>query len=323
MFSPEDAVPIALALLGEGYVQKGQQMPVFLDFLINARWVEKHSYRQRNNHFALRTTDDRQNFLVYMNKHFGDNWQTSLEKGETRDEFLSKRLLSPIPVNIHSRVQNAIWGEHSKKKLSAQPDIETVDSELIQLRTRMDCQLHFSGRVINCKDEMAFSDAIIINETALSKLQSIQCEAPINIITVENAGAWQHLPLPENVIALFVPGNNQKLALKLLSFFLNYQWAHFGDLDQKGLDIAAALARAQNRPLKLLIPDWWSEYRPHFELDIKKRKTLWRENICPRSRQYTRHPFLNSLANRKKWMEQESIVLDSRLLNEIRCLFDT
>lgn len=322
-FQPEDAIPIALDLLADSYRQKGRQMSAFLTHLIKVGWVEQCSFRQRNNDFALRTAHDRLSFLEYMERQFGSHWQTSLEQGETREAFLTQHLISPLPGHIHSRVVNAIWGEHSKKQAATPSGIATRDSELIQLRTRMECQLHFSGRVINCRNEMAFSDAVIINETALDKLQSIQCEAPTNIITVENAGAWQHLPLPENVIALFVPGNNQKLALKLLSFFLDYQWCHFGDLDQKGLDIASSLARAQNKPLKLLIPDWWSDYQPHFKLGIKQGKVAWRKDICPQSRKYAQHPFINSLADDAKWMEQEAIVLDSRLLDEIRRLFDS
>ncbi len=257
-----------------------------------------------------------------MNKQFGSDWQMSLEKAETRDDFLKKHLISPLPKFIHSRVLNAVWAEHSKKQTSPPPEMETRDSELIQLRTQMDCQLHFSGRVINCQDEMTFSEAIIINETELSKLESVECETPITIITVENAGAWQHLPLPENVITLFVPGSNHKLTLKLLSFFQNYQWCHFGDLDQKGLDIAVSLSQALNKPLKLLIPDWWSEYQPHFKQDMKKGKIAWRKDRCPQSRQYSQHPVIKTLADSEIWMEQEAIVLDSRLRNEIRCLFD-
>ncbi|WP_257295220.1 hypothetical protein [Endozoicomonas sp. YOMI1] len=75
--------------------------------------------------------------------------------------------------------------------------------------------------------------------------------------------------------------------------------------------------------MKLLIPDWWSEYQSHFELNIRQGKTEWQNNICPSDKRYAKHRLLNRLAERKKWMEQEAIVLDSRLLHEIRCLFDT
>ncbi|MGB0360252.1 MAG: hypothetical protein ACPGEF_02440 [Endozoicomonas sp.] len=170
-FTPEEAIPIALALLDEGFISKGQNKPEFLKYLIfNAEWVEQRSFRQRNNHFALRTEHDQQNFLAYMEMHFGNNWSTSLEKDETREDFLNKRLLSTTPAKIHSRVLNAIWGEHSKKQTAVQPATETLDSELIQIRTQMSCQLQFSGRVINCQNEMAYSNAVIINEVALGKL---------------------------------------------------------------------------------------------------------------------------------------------------------
>ncbi|WP_299732199.1 Wadjet anti-phage system protein JetD domain-containing protein [uncultured Endozoicomonas sp.] len=319
-FPPEDAITIALALLDDCYCQKGRQKPSFLGFLIEAEWVEQRTQRQSNNQFALRSKADRNSLLSYMHSHYGEQWQTAFEPDETREEFLKKHLVSPLPVTLHSRVKNAVWGEHSKKTTSIDTHLETLDSEIIQLRTRTSCQLHFSSRVIDCLEEMDFADAIILNEKALSQLTSIQCDEPVQIITVENAGAWQHLPLPKPVMAIFVPGNNYKLTLRFLSALQNFQWCHFGDLDQKGLDIAAQLARSLDKPIKLLIPEWWSDYQTHFAQKIKAGKTLWRTDICPYSKHYRNHPLLNSLVEQEIWLEQEAIMLDTRLEEDIRNL---
>lgn len=245
------------------------------------------------------------------------------EKARLKAAFLQERLQEPLPDTMHGRVINALWGDHSKQETDPPPGIERRDSGVLQLRTQTDILLHFrGGRVIHCREEMEFAGAVLLNENALEKLKALEYTsngAKVHIVTIENEGAWQHFPLPDGIVAVFMPGNNQKLAKRLFSFTADCPWTHFGDLDQKGIDIPYSLANALGKSMesvKLLIPDWWQEYRRLFDLSVRQP---WKSLTRAQSRQ---SPLLKSLKSEKKWLEQEAIVLDKRFYQAVQALIE-
>ena len=304
-FSAESAIPVAQALLSPQGFRVGQQQPEFLRWLIHHDWAEQVTLNKVRNRFEL-TPSGKTYLPEFMSTEFGDNWlHVSTEASISRERFLSDHLKADLPKLIHSRVINAVWGEHSKKSVRRPEGIKEQNCELIQFRTSTKMDLVFESRTIKCQEEMAFSDAIILNEKMLASLKKIRCAKPLTLVTIENAGAWQHLPLPQGMVAIYVPGNNQRLFRKIIDFFPNAGWGHFGDLDPKGVQIAQTLARATNHKLKLFVPNWWYEYLAHYQLPLKQtnQQQSWAFLPVLLAREY---PILTRLKDGHIWLEQEA-----------------
>ena len=311
-FSAESAIPVAQALLSPQGLRVGQQQPEFLRWLVHHHWAKQVTLNKVRNRFEL-TPSGKEYLPEFMASEFGENWlHVSTDSSISRERFLSDHLKPDLPALIHSRVINAVWGEHSKKSVRRPAGIKEQNSELIQLRTSAEMELVFESRTIQCQEEMAFSDAVMLNEKMLASLQVVRCTGPLSLVTIENAGAWQHMPLPPGMVAIYVPGNNQRLFRKILDFFPKAGWGHFGDLDPKGVQIAQTLARASNHKLRLFVPNWWYEYLEHYQLPLKQTDQQYPWAFLPvlLAREY---PILNRLKDGDTWLEQEAIMLDGRL----------
>ena len=85
-------------------------------------------------------------------------------------------------------------------------------------------------------------------------------------------GAFVDYPLQVGELLLYVPGRNTKLARQVFPLLpAAVPWAHFGDLDQRGLDIANELAHALRRPLALWLPDTLMAYVHHYARTLIRR----------------------------------------------------
>jgi hypothetical protein len=81
-------------------------------------------------------------------------------------------------------------------------------------------------------------------------------------------------------------------------------WWHFGDLDPDGLAIFAALGSGARRP-SLFLPDWWGDYLTTHGLPLE---VGWPEPVAEFD-----GGLLAELRTARRWLEQESILLDPRL----------
>lgn len=315
-FPAESAVPVAQSLLSPKGLQVGRQQPDFLLWLIRQDWAESVTNNKTRNRFEL-TPAGKEHLPQYMVSHYGDQWSDEPKIPCNRERFLKERLIEDLPTVIHSRVINAVWGEHSKRSIRQPDGITERNCEVIQLRTSSNVQLVFSGRTIDCREEMDFADAIILNEKMLSQFEHIKGQQKLHIMSIENAGAWQHMPLPDGLIAVHVPGNNQRLFRQLMDCLPETRWSHFGDLDPNGIQIAQNLAHGLNQRVNIFIPKWWYEYIENYQLSVtdSKNKKAWAFLPMLLSREYS---ILNRLKGDQIWLEQEAIMLDYRLEDTVK-----
>ena len=319
-FPAESAIPVAQALLSPQGFRVGKQQPTFLRWLTHHNWAKAVTTIHIENRYVL--TPSGQTLLPeFMASEFGGNWLNVSTTTTSRERFLADHLTNQLPEFIHSHVATAVWGEHSKKSVKPPEGLSERNCDIIQLRTSSKVELIFSSgkmtsRKINCTKEMAFSDAVILNEKMLSSLNRIKSEGKLSLITVENAGAWQHMPLPEGLVVIHVQGNNQKLFRQLVTYFPDASWSHFGNLDPYGIQLAQNMALGIHRKLTLFIPNWWYEYIKYYQVPLsdENRKKQWAFLPILLSREY---PILNRLKTEQTWLEQNAIMLDHRLENTL------
>lgn len=155
---------------------------------------------------------------------------------------------------------------------------------------------------------------LALPERALAGLRGIEWQGR-QIVTVENKGAFVDYPLQPGELLLYVPGRNTALAKRVMPLLpATIPWAHFGDLDQRGLEIAAELAHATGRPLALWLPGNLTDYLPHYARPLgrpsaeQQNKIPWRGDVCERASGSALAEALNHLVVNKCWLEQEVLV---------------
>ena len=165
---------------------------------------------------------------------------------------------------------------------------------------------------------MALLGELALPERTLGTLAAIGWQGEL-VITVENKGAFVDYPLQPGQLLLFAPGRNTTLAKQLIPLLpAGVQWAHFGDLDQRGIDIAIELARELNRPAMLWLPCELQPYLEHYARPVRtfatdSGKVPWR--VTTQADQVDGHgasagvPWLEKLITDGTWLEQEVLIL--------------
>ena len=232
-------------------------------------------------------------------------------------------LAGRIPCEINNATLSGLWLGDCKATLSQAQlavaemrGIRVFSDETIRLRTDSALSLVWQdGRRYCAQESLNTLGEIALPERALTGLQEIEWQGQ-QIITVENKGAFMDYPLKERELLLYVPGRNTVLAKQIIPLLpASIPWAHFGDLDQRGLDIAAGLALAINRPLSLWLPDNLMEYIQHYERALIRKldgqrnqrgKIPWRQLECRSNNAL--FAVLDRLRTNRTWMEQEVLV---------------
>ncbi len=130
------------------------------------------------------------------------------------------------------------------------------------------------------------------------------------VLLVENLGAWRDLPAPPGWLLAFVPGWDTATVARLFERLPGVPTVHFGDLDPNGVRIYQHL-RARRPDLLWFIPAFWAE-----SVDGHALRGSWPTDLDLGAAP----PLVRDLARRGLWLEQESIVLDPRLVPELELL---
>ncbi|MFM4719218.1 Wadjet anti-phage system protein JetD domain-containing protein [Aeromonas bivalvium] len=227
-----------------------------------------------------------------------------------------------LPATINGATLSGLWLRDCKAALSpsqlaraTELGCQVLADEVIRLRTLTPLRLvdqegrrHDMTFAINLLGELA------LPERALAGLRGVEWQGR-QLVTVENKGAFVDYPLQEGELLLYVPGRNTALAKKLLPLLPeSLPWAHFGDLDQRGLEIAAELAQATGRPLALWLPANLADYLPHYARPLSRTsaeqqgKIPWQSQLWGRASGSAVTEVLNHLMVNKCWLEQEVLV---------------
>ncbi|WP_421268000.1 Wadjet anti-phage system protein JetD domain-containing protein [Aeromonas veronii] len=236
-----------------------------------------------------------------------------------------QRLGVSLPARLNQACFYALWHGDSKHPRSAPlaapqlANLALTQDEVIRIRTLEPLSLvDRQGQQHDMTAMMALLGELALPERTLGTLAAIGWQGE-RVITVENKGAFVDYPLQPGQLLLFAPGRNTTLAKQLIPLLpAGVQWAHFGDLDQRGIDIAIELARELNRPAMLWFP---CELRPYLDYYARPVRTFatdsgkvpWR--VTKQADQVDGHgtpagvPWLEKLITDGTWLEQEVLIL--------------
>ncbi|ENC6434357.1 MULTISPECIES: Wadjet anti-phage system protein JetD domain-containing protein [Aeromonas] len=242
------------------------------------------------------------------------------DKGE-----LLQRLGVSLPARLNQACFYALWHGDSKHPRSASlaapllADLALTQNEVIRIRTLEPLSLvDRHGQQHDMTAIMALLGELALPERVLGTLAAIGWQGE-RVITVENKGAFVDYPLQPGQLLLFAPGRNTTLAKQLIPLLpAGVQWAHFGDLDQRGIDIAIELVRELQRPAMLWLPCELQPYLEHYARPVRtfatdSGKVPWR--VTKQADQVDGHgasagvPWLEKLITDGTWLEQEVLIL--------------
>ncbi|MDX7813692.1 DUF2220 family protein [Aeromonas caviae] len=230
-----------------------------------------------------------------------------------------------LPRQINGATLSGLWQKDCKAPLSqaqmthaASLGLKVFGDEVVRLRTLSPLSLiDEEGRRHDMTSSMALLGELVLPERALMRLQGIAW-AGRWLLTVENKGAFVDYPLREDELLLYVPGRNTTLARQVSPLLPEtMSWAHFGDLDQRGLEIAAELSGALHRPLALWLPLNVLDYVRHYARPLSRQepgerrlrgKIPWRETTARMRCDAMLAEALRYLIERREWVEQEGMV---------------
>lgn len=220
-----------------------------------------------------------------------------------------------LPVRINRRTAAALTASHSKALLTearrgALGETDPTHDGSIRLRPPAGLSARSANRVVDLSGVAAVLGEVSIPERAL--LDGLAFEGTIRaVLLVENLGAWRDLPALPGWLLAHVPGWDTATVGHLLDRIEGIPVVHFGDVDPNGLRIMLHLReRAPN--LKWFIPEFWFELADAYGLRATWPQDLALEYAPARVRE---------LAERGLWLEQERIVLDSRLPDALAEVF--
>ena len=216
--------------------------------------------------------------------------------------------LSALPSRLNRRTAAAASAPSAKAALtsarvSALGEREVVDDGLIRVRAPAGLFVQRQGQRIALDEVQAVFDEVGISDRALR--DGLTIEGPIHaLMTVENLGAWRDMPQPPGWMLAHVPGWNTTTIRQLSTLIAGVPTLHFGDLDPNGLRIYQHLS--EHIPgMVWFVPDFWEEL-----VTLHAHEVVWPTNLDLSDAP----PLVRALARRNKWLEQERLVLDPRLI---------
>ncbi|WP_421238344.1 Wadjet anti-phage system protein JetD domain-containing protein [Aeromonas enteropelogenes] len=231
-----------------------------------------------------------------------------------------------LPSCLNQASFHALWHGDSKYPRSdnsaSQLPINMVLTQDEVLRLRTLDQIVFVDLVglrHDMTESMRLLGELALPERALATLAAVDWQGT-QVITVENKGAFVDYPLQRGQLLLFSPGRNTSLAKRCIPLLPDsVQWAHFGDLDQRGIDIAVELARDLNRPVMLWLPCQLTLFLQHYarpvcDLLTGDDKVPWRSSdfaVAASEADKVGTGWLNELRQQDKWLEQEVLIVAS------------
>lgn len=236
-----------------------------------------------------------------------------------------QRMGVSLPARLNQACFYALWhgdSKHSRSASLAAPqlaELSLTQDEVIRIRTLEPLSLvDRQGQQHDMTAMMALLGELALPERTLGTLAAIGWQGE-RVITVENKGAFVDYPLQPGQLLLFAPGRNTTLAKQLIPLLpAGVQWVHFGDLDQRGIDIAIELARELNRPAMLWLPCELQPYLDHYARPVRtfatdSGKVPWR--VTMQADHVDGHgtpagvPWLDKLITDGTWLEQEVLIL--------------
>lgn len=217
-----------------------------------------------------------------------------------------------VPPRLNRRIASALVGPHSKASLSpsrrkALGKMKATHDGIVRLRPNTGLILERYDRKIEASFLEYIAGEVVLTERALTDGTRLTGKLPKAVLLVENLGPYLDMQPPQDWLIAHVPGWNTATVRLLLEQLRGIPLVHFGDLDPNGVRIVAHL-RSIRPDIQWAIPSFWKEYKQKRGRILKWPDGLVLDNAPP---------LVQDLAKARLWLEQEPIILDSRLCGAI------
>ena len=217
------------------------------------------------------------------------------------------RRLPHLPTALNRRTAASLTGPGAKSSLTptrrdALGPLEVRHDGLIRLRPPGGMRARNDELSLELDHVTRLFDEVGVADRALERGLTLEGEID-GVLLIENLGAWRDMTRPTGWMLAHIPGWDIRGATALLARLPPTTVLHFGDLDPNGARIARHLGDLIPR-LEWFVPDFWRDY-----IADHARATEWPDELdlddAP--------ALVRQLARDGLWLEQEPIVLDSRL----------
>lgn len=235
------------------------------------------------------------------------------EKGWRRlNDILHTQVTNPLPDSLNQHTALAQVAIHSKAGMSqirrdALQNVLLTHDGIVRLRPSAGLVIERGTQRLNARELAEALGELVVSERALESGTVFSGTVPNAILLVENLGPYQDIVVPESWLVAHVPGWNTVTVRLVLDRFPQVDVIHFGDLDPNGFRIYTHL-KSMRPDLRWLVPGFWREY-----VDKKALTAEWPPDLNLANAPH----FVQELAQSGIWMEQEAIVLDSRLADAL------
>jgi hypothetical protein len=215
--------------------------------------------------------------------------------------------LPALPDRLNRHTAAALAGAHSKAGLAAivlatLGDTATTHDGAVRMRPPRGLSARTAHGTLDLGAIAQVLGEVAIPERALR--DGLTLAGPIRaVLSVENLGAFCDLPDLDGWLSVHVPGWDTPTVALLLAQLRDVPVVHFGDLDPNGVRILQHL-RTGRPDVRWFVPEFWQEAVARHGLP-----GAWPAELDLRAAP----AFVQELAARGLWLEQEVIVLDARL----------
>lgn len=185
------------------------------------------------------------------------HWRTA-RKRKRRDGVAEKE----FPDQLSRRTATAQVSDHSKASFTDEDaaafgDTQVTDDDIVRIRPDASLTLRRGGEAWSGRALARVMGEVVVTDRALRSGTLLRGH-PRMVLTVENLGPFQDLPVPDDVMVVHLPGWNTRLVRRVLASFRGPLW-HFGDLDRNGVRILNHLR--QWRPdTRWVVPTFWQDH---------------------------------------------------------------
>jgi hypothetical protein len=242
-----------------------------------------------------------------------------------KQQAISLRKGIDLPCILNRKTFAAAVSYHSKAVISvemrdAYPDVQIVADHPLFVRANRGLLFEKNSSVFCCDPTMDFMGVVTIPERALRAGCKPSGTLPRAIISIENPAAFFDLALPHDMLAVLAEGWDTPNLVELLQRFPpTTPHIHFGDFDPAGVQIFQHLRKQLGDHVKWLAPDFALEYLPTHGLEFSVDAIGWQS--CPIETEEA--ALLTLLRRENRWLEQEALVLDKRLIGGLEKQVDS
>ena len=222
--------------------------------------------------------------------------------------------LPALPQQLNRRTAAALTAPHSKatltnRRLAVLGNVGTTHDGSVRLRPPRGLLARTRRGVVDLTAITEVFGEISIPERAFN--EDLTLEGAIRaVLLVENLGAWRDLPSLEGWLFAHVAGWDTATVVLLLDRVGHVPLIHFGDIDPNGARIFLHL-RKRYPDVRWFVPSFWREL-----VDSNGFRAEWPNDLdlgdAPE--------LVRDLAHRGLWLEQEALVIDSRIASALEAM---